>query len=326
MFGINKCPICDGVDFVFNRSTGELVCKGCGYVLKTMNIDFGPEWRSFEGEEDHRARTGPPQSLLVADKGISSTLGTLYEDRLRRGVSSGREEEIQRVKSWIRRTTESSADKNLQTALSILQKLGESLNMPRNVLERAAQIYRLALDKNLVRGRAITSIVAAALYLALREFQIPRTFKNIVKQLGIDSKELGRCYRLLARELNIKLPVVEHSLYIRSIASKAGLPPEVIVTAEKILRIAKDARLTIGKDPVGLAAAATYFAALLNGHKITQKDIANAADVTEVTIRNRCRHLMDNLGFKSLSELSELLKRYEEGSRVKEAILRKAAR
>ena len=64
-----------------------------------------------------------------------------------------------------------------------------------------------------------------------------------------------------------------------------------------ILREAEKRGATTGKGPVGLAAAALYIAALLDGKTITQKALADASGVTEVTVRNRYKGLMKSLGF-----------------------------
>jgi len=48
----------------------------------------------------------------------------------------------------------------------------------------------------------------------------------------------------------------------------------------------------------GLAAAALYIACLQSDEKKTQKDIAEAAGVTEVTVRNRYKTLKKQLNLK----------------------------
>jgi len=68
---------------------------------------------------------------------------------------------------------------------------------------------------------------------------------------------------------------------------------------------------------VGLAAAAVYYAALINGQKVTQRDIANAADITEVTVRNRCKSLLQDFGVKSVDELKRLVDQYIEEEEAK---------
>ena len=61
--------------------------------------------------------------------------------------------------------------------------------------------------------------------------------------------------------------------------------------AAEILREAERLRATVGKGPMGLAAAALYIACLENGEKHTQKMFAGAAGVTEVTTRNLYKEL-----------------------------------
>ncbi|HKU49694.1 MAG TPA: hypothetical protein VJP79_07070 [Nitrososphaera sp.] len=54
---------------------------------------------------------------------------------------------------------------------------------------------------------------------------------------------------------------------------------------------------------MGLAATVLYMSCLANGENKTQKDIADAAGVTEVTIRNRFKDLKSKLGFNRFGEL-----------------------
>jgi transcription initiation factor TFIIB len=53
--------------------------------------------------------------------------------------------------------------------------------------------------------------------------------------------------------------------------------------------------MSAGKGPMGLAATVLYLSCLSNGEYMTQKDIAEAAGVTEVTIRNRVKDLKSGL-------------------------------
>lgn len=293
------CPVCGSKQFIFDRNRRELICTGCGYVIAVMDIETGPEWRSFEGDEVDRSRVGLPPSYLLQDKGLSTIITSDDEDSTGRQMDIKRKRDFNRLRKWQQRISAySSIERNLQNAITYLNQLGDKLNVPRPILEHAAYLYRKALKMDLVRGRAINSIVAAALYIALRHYGTPRTIKSVARAAGVDKKELGRCYRLLIRELRIKMPVIDPVQYIRRIVSAAGLDDRVILEAEKIIKLAKDKKITAGKDPVGLAAAAVYFAAIKLGYKITQRDIALAADITEVTVRNRCKSLAEELGLE----------------------------
>ena len=67
--------------------------------------------------------------------------------------------------------------------------------------------------------------------------------------------------------------------------------------ANKILTVATELKLTSGRGPTGIAAAASYVASVLVGEKRTQREIAEIARVTEVTIRNRYKELIERLMF-----------------------------
>ena len=67
--------------------------------------------------------------------------------------------------------------------------------------------------------------------------------------------------------------------------------------ANRILAIARKLRLTSGRGPTGVAAAASYIASVLVGERRTQREIAEIAKVTEVTIRNRYKELVENMSF-----------------------------
>jgi len=107
----------------------------------------------------------------------------------------------------------------------------------------------------------------------------------------MDKKEIARCYRLLLRELGLQMPVPEAELRVPKIAAKVGVGEKTQRLAIDILRRAEKLKTTAGKDPMGLAAAALYIACVLNNERRTQKMIADAAGVTEVTIRNRYKGL-----------------------------------
>jgi transcription initiation factor TFIIB len=91
------------------------------------------------------------------------------------------------------------------------------------------------------------------------------------------------------------MPVSDPLTYVSKIAEKNGVTGKTQGAAITILRNAKQQRFSAGKDPMGMAAAALYIACLQNGEKITQKDIAEAAGVTEVTVRNRYKTLKKQL-------------------------------
>ncbi len=280
-----------------DMETGEIACSRCGLVLQDEILDQKPEWRAFTPEETRsKARTGPPTSLRQFDKGLSTTFQP-YKDSYGRALPMRERLKMMRLRKWnIRARVHSSAERNLSQAMNELTRLSDKLHIPASVEENAALIYRKALDEGLIRGRSIKSIAAAALYAACRLTRTPRSLKEIAEASTRRRKEISRCYRLLLRELDIKMPFDEPIKYVSKIASFVGLNQKTQSIAIQILQKAKKIKADIGKGPAGIAAAALYIASIMDGKKVTQKLLAKAADVTEVTVRNRYNGLDKSLG------------------------------
>ncbi len=295
---VDKCSECGSTNLVHDYETGETICAGCGLVLHEQTMDKGPEWRAFTQEEkESRSRVGVPTSYSVHDKGLSTGIGPVDRDAFGRMLPLSTRLQMWRLRKWqIRSRVHSSVDRNLAQAMAELDRLSDKAYIPGPVKERAAVIYRKALDKGLVRGRSIAAIAAASIYAACRITDTPRTLREIAEASLVDRKDVARCYRLLLRELDVQMPISDPLTYISKIAERAGITGETQGLAVKILHEASKKRVAAGKDPMGLAAAVLYIACKQNDEQKTQKEIAKAANVTEVTVRNRYKTLRRQLG------------------------------
>ncbi|MGQ0772695.1 MAG: transcription initiation factor IIB [Nitrososphaerota archaeon] len=288
----DRCPRCAQGSIVTDTTTGESFCGKCGYVLSEQSIEAGPEWRSFSKEDEGKSRTGVPTSLAMHDMGLATIIGQADKDATGKPLSSTMRSTIERLRTWDSRSqVHEPVDRNFRQAFSELDRLKDKLAVGDAVVEKAAYIYRKALEKRLVRGRSISALIASALYAACRDTETPRTLKDIGNASNIKRKDIARCYRLLLRELSLKMPVVDPIKCVARIASKAELSEKTKRDAAKILKTAEENKISAGKDPMGLAAAALYVACVTNGENKTQRDVAEAAGVTEVTIRNRYKGL-----------------------------------
>jgi len=294
---MDKCPECGSGNLVEDFDKGEIVCGQCGLVLKEKVMDEGPEWRAFTREEkDERSRVGTPISYSVHDKGLSTVIDRVNRDAFGRELPAATRLQMLRLRKWqIRARVHSSADRNLAQAMAELDRLSDKTHIPSSVKEKAALVYRKSLDRGLVRGRSISAIAAAALYAACRFTGTPRTLKEVADASLARKKDVARCYRLLLRELDMHMPISEPVNYVSKIGSKVGITEKTQRRAMEILQKADTLKIDAGKDPMGLAAAALYIACVLEGEKKTQKEIADAAGVTEVTVRNRYKGLKESL-------------------------------
>jgi len=294
---VTNCPECGSGNLIEDFDLGEIICRACGLVLSEHAINSGPEWRAFTKEEkDDRGRVGIPISYSIHDKGLSTVIDRVNRDAYGRQIPLQTRLEMLRLRKWqIRTRVHSSADRNLAQAMAELDRLTDMLHIPATVKERAAIVYRKALDAGLVRGRSIAAIAAASLYAACRASETPRTLKDVAATSKIRKKDIARCYRLLIRELDLRMPVEDPVKCISKIATKVEITMPTQQRALRIINEAKKLGIVAGKDPMGLAAASLYVACVLETEKKTQKEIAEVANVTEVTVRNRYKGLKEAL-------------------------------
>ena len=289
---IKKCPECEGINLILNKDRGEVICKDCGLVIEEKMIDFGQEWRELDHEEaEKRRRTGAPMTYTKYDRGLGTSVGQ-ESDVYRLG--SKERNRFLRLRKWQYRIS-TAIERNLKLALAELKRVASYLKLPKAVEEEASRIYTMAVQRGLVRGRSMESVVAGALYAACRRHEVPRTLDELSEASGIDKKEIGRTYRFVTRELGMRILPSNPVDYIPRFASALRLSAETQSRAVDILQDAQDVELTSGRGPTGIAAASLYVAALINDEKRTQREVADVAGVTEVTIRNRYKELLTEL-------------------------------
>ena len=296
---VQQCPECGSPRLMRDYECAEIVCMECGFVIATKLADRGPEWRAFDHEQrDKRTRVGAPLTYTIHDKGLSTMIDWHDRDIYGKRLSPGQKAQIYRLRKWQRRIRVSDAtERNLAFALSEISKIANALNLPKNILETASVIYRKAVKERLIRGRSIQGVTSAAIYLACRQCKLARTLEEVAQASNISKKEVGRSYRFLVKELDYFIPPLKPSQYITKFSNQLTMQGKVEEIAHKILGTARDLKLTSGRGPTGIAAAASYIASVLTGERKTQREIAEIAQVTEVTIRNRYKELVERLLF-----------------------------
>jgi len=292
-----ECPECGNDNLVKDYQRAELICINCGLVIRSKMMDMGPEWRAFDSEQrEKRVRAGSPMTYTIHDKGLSTIIDWRNKDSFGHDINPKNRAQIHRLRKWQRRIRISDAtERNLAFALSELDRMASHLGLSKNVREAAAILYRQAVQQRLIRGRSIEGVTSAALYAACRKCRVPRTLDEIANISQVNKKDIGRGYRFIARELSIRVPPTNPIDYIPRFTSELNLNGNVQSTAISILKKAIEAGLTSGRGPTGVAAAAIYIASVIENERRTQRDIAEVTGVTEVTVRNRYKELIEKL-------------------------------
>lgn len=286
---------------VTDHECGEVICSRCGVVVDRIESPAVQEWRSFSIDDFYRkSRTGGATSLARYNKGLLTTIGS-SRDTKEKGLN------FDRIRVWDFRI-QAANDRSLKQALPALEHLKVSLALPETIVEKSAYFYRKAARINLIKGRTVTSILAASVYLACRELETPRTLNEVASASNVPRKKISRDYRLLVHTFDPKIPAIDHVRCITRIANKVGLSEKTKRVAVKIMRQVIAMQVSAGKGPMGIAATVLYIACLQAGEMKTQKELSIAAGVTEVTIRNR------------YSELKKYLQEFAKSSSIAIAI------
>lgn len=286
------CCICNSGRQVTDLESGEIICDNCGRVSSDKAMESRAEWRTFDSENNSRQRVGSPSSLAFHDMGLSTIIGKANKDSAGHNLYTSMNYRMQRLRTWDARTrVQASGHRSLMQAFSELERLKDKLGLSDAVVQKTAYIYRKAQEKRLARGRSLSSILAAATYIACREMGAARTLRDFTEITNVKRKVLSRSYRLLVLKLDIKVPSMDLMKCIVKIANKAKLSEKTQRLAMSTMNDLIYKEIAAGKDPMGLAATVLYLSCLTNGEATTQRDIAEAAGVTEVTIRNRFKDL-----------------------------------
>src|ERR687891_731619 len=267
------CPNCNvnldsgnknSSNIITDHESGEYICGNCGLVLSAEKAqEIRPEWRTFNSEQSNinRIRTGMPTSLARHDMGLSTIIGRTDKDYNGNRIATSIKSTIDRLRILDYRTQlYSSTDRSLKKAFYELDKLKDKLALPDSVVEKTAYIYRKAQQRGMIRGRTVSAMLAAAIYIACREIRIGKTLKDISEGSNVKEKTLSQSYRILLTELDIKTPMLDPMKCITKIASKMKLNERITRQAMSIMYEAIKKEATTGKDPMGLASAVLYMA------------------------------------------------------------------
>ncbi len=178
----------------------------------------------------------------------------------------------------------------------VLDSLVEKIPVSDEAYRTAYDIYHQASRAGLVRGRSIEVVVSAALYAAIRMHKSPQTLDDIARNAQPSKKSIGRMYRLLVKEMDLKTIPLSSEDTMMKLSQELNLNEATRNDAIDILKRAEEMGLMSGRNPMSVIAAVIYHSALKHNEKLTQRVISIATGVTEATIRNRNRELEERLG------------------------------
>lgn len=371
----SKCPQCNS-PLIGDRAAGEVVCPTCGFVLLD-EVEFeGPEWKAIDPEDKLRkSRVGAPLTYTLHDFGLSTTMDETGVDFHGNRIRGDERAKMERMKTWQHRLrTIDSKERSMSNVLQKIHEISAGLNLPANVSETAAYIFRQYSKPNFcrscreevapnepplclscaiplvrkcpqcgargtsderychvcgtslksycpkcqkeyptepfcpkcgtalhgrARGKQVSGVASAAIYLACRKCEVNRSLSEVAEKSYLDKKVVAKYYRQMVREMEVNsVPMASIQKHISKLFNNLNMrmkmPEKVERLAIGLATKASGASMSSGRSPAGLAAAFLYVSANLLNEHLPQREVAEAAGITEVTIRKRCKELLEN--------------------------------
>lgn len=295
----NKCKLdsCSRGSLITDKDTGEILCASCGQVLIEKMTSIESETRSFDLEQfSEKSRTGIKSSLAIYDMGLATSIGIANKDASGKNLSGYMKNTFGRLRVWDQRSKAKPRDRNMAYAFTLLNGMKSKLTLPDYVVEDTAYLYRKVLATKTIRGRSIASMLYAALYVACRKNNMPRSLRDIAQAGNLGRGDLAITYRIMMRKLDLKVEPYDPAEFVLRICNLIGTSDKTRRIALNLISKAEEAKLSSGRNPMCLVAAAIYLSCGINEEDKSQIEIAKACGVTNVSVRNNSKLFKKKLG------------------------------
>jgi len=288
---------CKKNKLITDLATGEIACTNCGAVLSERVVDIGPESIGLTGEDyQSNTRVGQKISLKMIDMGLSTIIEAKDRDATGKGLSTENRRMFYRLRMWDRNSRSANTVKSFQKAFTMLDAISAKLGLPESVVEQTAYLFRKIAAKKILGGRSTVGILCATVYITCRMTNTPRTLQDVANAGNVNKKNIQRTYRFLARELDLSPESYAPTEFVSRIAKAVNISEKTERLAYRILDISARNGVSASKNPMAMAAAATYLATMKNGQKISQLKISKVSGISAVTIRDRTKEILKKIG------------------------------
>lgn len=293
---LESCSLCQNTRMIFDSESCEMICSTCGVVInegKDLVLETDLDRSSLTVDRfGNRTRDRLNTPLTYPDMGLSTSISRSNTDARGVALDPRNRHSLHRLRKQNRYASNRARQRNLTSALFFLNSMKDKLHMTDAAVQRSAHNYRKVLELDMAKGRSIKALIVASTYAACRELNAPKTIQEIAQTIDADALLATRCFRLLMARLKWTPPKIEANTYVNRLANIMHIKGKAYITAMEIMNIVKNSHVSQGKNPRALAAAALYVACEVENVEMSQAKIANAGDVSIVSVRKRVADIM----------------------------------
>lgn len=268
-----ECISCGNQEL--KRLANQVICCKCGLILSADNRN--------------KSRNGGVEANKISDPSFSNKQYYYPKNILQNGI----------IDNWWEIVKVSdSTEHNLAQGFAEITRIGLKLDLPIDLLKNSSRIYQKLAKKQSFKGLKITSIASAVLYISCKKEHYLMSLDKMAKVLEINKKEISNSYKFILKALNLKPTIIYPIQYLQSFSRMLKLSDENKIIIEKVLKTITEVKLTSGKNPAGIMTATIYISSILTGENITQRELSEVSGVTQTTIRNRYKEIMDHINIE----------------------------
>jgi len=286
-----ECPECQS-SVVHDYNKGEYICRTCGYVVIEEADDYGPESHSTDVEERNKnTRASGSTSYSLHDFGLRTEISAASRDYSGKSIDYQVVEQMNKARKWHTRIrVNSPKDRRLSNVLSKINEMCSSLCLPKSLVETASIIYRSFESNCEAKGKSITCIAAATIYLACKRCSVVRSLEEIIKAAGISEhdrssvKLASKYYRSMVMDLNCSSENISSCSILESVSYKIKSESQSLISfsSTKQNKTTKT-MFSMMSNSNGTLAIDHYISKLVNISKIDPRVERLAVDIAHKT-------------------------------------------
>ena len=264
---------CGSTNLIEHHSDGLISCQRCGLVFPGKVVDTVSEWRTFandSGDLSDPSRVGDAQSIFAdGDFTVSIKVGNKQSDI---GIARLTQNELQQTKN----------EKTIVKSLNEMRKICERMNLDQQLQDTCQRYYRDLMSKQVRMRGGVEQYHAAVIYIACKQNNVTRSFKEISAVTQVDSKDIARAYQVVVKELNLDVEPMQTGDFVERFCNVLGAR-NLVNTVRHVVDQYTQLGLGRSRKPQTIVAGAIWFVSELLGSASKHVSLTDLFDKTGVT-------------------------------------------